>query len=107
MPFGKIGRYFFPFLLPLPAIFELIPVLTLIIAITGLLPTAITLAATAATLLLVLWWMLFYVNMKQSPLYALTFPIGAAILFYIFISAILRGHTVAWKDRTYTNVFEA
>jgi hypothetical protein len=56
--------------------------------------------ATAATLL---WWIVAYVQIEESPLYALAYPLGASVLLYIFASAILRGRRVTWKGRTYTS----
>jgi hypothetical protein len=37
----------------------------------------------------------------MSPLWALTFPLGASVLLYIFVRALARGSRVEWKGREY------
>ncbi len=100
MPFGTVGRAIFPIVLPVPALFQLLPPLTLLA--TPLLPPTIVTWALIATLASLLWWIISHITTKHSPLYALCYPIGAAILLYILLSAISRGNTVSWKNRTYT-----
>jgi hypothetical protein len=34
-------------------------------------------------------------------LYALFYPLGALVLLYIFVTAVIRGRRVTWKGRTY------
>jgi hypothetical protein len=54
--------------------------------------------SSAATLI---WWMVVYVTIRENPLYALLYPLGALMLLYIFVSAVIRGRRVSWKGRTY------
>src|SRR2546423_3594712 len=102
MPFGKLGRTMFPLVLLLPPLMELLPPLALIFAALGL-PAGSTVLlwaaiSCAATLL---WWILVYVRIRENPLYALAYPLGALVLLYIFISAVIGGRRVRWKGRTY------
>ena len=56
----------------------------------------------AATMVaLLVGWAVVYLRAGRSPLYALTFPLGAAVLLWIFTGAIARGRRVAWKGRDY------
>jgi hypothetical protein len=48
-----------------------------------------------------LWWILAYVTIRDNPLYALAYPLGALVLLYIFLTAVIRGRRVTWKGRTY------
>jgi chlorobactene glucosyltransferase len=102
VPFGNIGRTFFPLALLLPPLMELLPVLALVLAGFGVAagPTVLTWAAisSAATLL---WWIVAYATVGENPLYALAYPLGALVLLYIFVSAVIRGRRVTWKGRTY------
>jgi chlorobactene glucosyltransferase len=102
MPFGKVGHTLFPLFLLMPPVMELLPPLALALAAAGL--------ATSSTLLLwaaisagvtLLWWIVVYLTIRQSPLYALAYPLGALILLYIFFTAVIRGRRVSWKGRTY------
>jgi chlorobactene glucosyltransferase len=102
MPFGKVGHTLFPLFLLMPPVMELLPPLPLALAAAGL--------ATSSTLLLwaaisagvtLLWWIVVYLTIRQSPLYALAYPLGALILLYIFFTAVIRGRRVSWKGRTY------
>ena len=102
VPFGRMGRTFFPLVLLLPPLMELLPPLALGLAAAGL-PASSTLLlwaaiSCAATLL---WWIAVYVTVGENPLYALAYPLGALVLLYIFVTAVLRGRRVSWKGRTY------
>jgi chlorobactene glucosyltransferase len=102
MPFGKVGHTLFPLFLLMPPLLELLPPLALVLALFGF--------ATSGTLMLwaaisggvtLLWWIVVYVTIRGSPLYALVYPLGALILLYIFFTAVIRGRRVSWKGRTY------
>ena len=102
VPFGKVGRTLFPLFLLMPPLMELLPPLALALAATGL--------ATSGTLLLwaaisgaatLLWWIVAYVTIRENPLYALAYPLGALVLLWIFLTAVIRGRRVRWKGRTY------
>ena len=92
----------FPLFLLMPPVLELLPVLALVFAAFGMTtgPTVLVWAAIscAATLL---WWLVVYVTARENPLYALAYPLGALLLLYIFLSAVIRGRRVSWKGRTY------
>jgi chlorobactene glucosyltransferase len=102
VPFGRIGRTMFPLFLLMPPLLELLPVLALVLAAFGLATettvlvwAAISCAATLA------WWIVVYLTARENPLYALAYPLGALVLLYIFLSAVIRGRRVSWKGRTY------
>jgi chlorobactene glucosyltransferase len=101
VPFGRIGRIFFPLILLMPPLMELLPPLALVLAAfepagsTLLLWAAISCAAT------LVWWIVVYATIGESPLYALAYPLGALVLLYIFLTAVIRGRRVSWKGRTY------
>jgi len=102
VPFGRVGRTMFPLFLLLPPLMELLPPLALTLAAFGLPAGDILLLwaaiSTAATLI---WWIVVYVRIGENPLYALLYPLGALMLLYIFVSAVIRGRRVSWKGRTY------
>jgi chlorobactene glucosyltransferase len=102
VPFGKVGRTLFPLFLLMPPLMELMPLLALVLAATGvatggtlLLWAAISVAATLG------WWIVVYVTIRENPIYALAYPLGALVLLYIFLTAVIRGRRVSWKGRTY------
>jgi chlorobactene glucosyltransferase len=102
VPFGKVGRTMFPLFLLMPPLMELLPPLALVLTAFGLaagstllLWAAISCAAT------LLWWIVAYRTVGESPLYALAYPLGALVLLYIFLSAVIRGRRVSWKGRMY------
>jgi chlorobactene glucosyltransferase len=102
VPFGRVGRTMFPLFLLLPPLMELLPPLAFTLAAFGVAAgdTLLLWAAisTAATLI---WWIVVYATIRESPLYALLYPLGALMMLYIFISAVIRGRRVSWKGRTY------
>jgi chlorobactene glucosyltransferase len=102
VPFGKVGKTIFPLFLLMPPLMELLPPLALALVAAGLTAggTLLVWAAISASVTL-LWWILAYVTIRDNPLYALAYPLGALVLLYIFLTAVIRGRRVTWKGRTY------
>jgi hypothetical protein len=101
VPFGRIGRTFFPLFLLLPPLMQVLPVLVLILGALGQATPDVMLWATIASVATLLWWIVVYVTIGENPLYALAYPLGALVLLYIFVTAVMRGRRVSWKGRTY------
>jgi chlorobactene glucosyltransferase len=101
VPFGKVGRTFFPLVLLLPPLMQLLPVLVLILGPIGHATPGMLLWATIASFATLTWWLVVYVTIGENPLYALLYPLGALVLLYIFVTAVIRGRRVTWKGRTY------
>ena len=102
VPFGKIGQSILPLALLLPPLLTLLPPLALLLAAIGVPtgPVVMTWAIISAGATL-LWWSVVYVTVRENPLYALAYPLGALVLLYIFFTAVIRGRRVSWKGRTY------
>src|SRR2546423_3885822 len=101
VPFGRIGRTFFPLVLLLPPLLQLLPLLVLILSPLGHVTPGIVLWATIASVATLLWWIAVYVAIGESLFYALAHPLGALVLLYIFVTAVIGGRRVSWKGRTY------
>ncbi|MGH7650622.1 MAG: glycosyltransferase [Gemmatimonadaceae bacterium] len=101
VPFGHVGRTLFPLVLLLPPVMELLPVIALILGLFAPLTPAIMLWATICVAATLAWWLVVYLTVGENPLYALLYPLGALLLLYIFVSAVIRGRRVSWKGRTY------
>jgi chlorobactene glucosyltransferase len=103
VPDVAIMRWLFPFTLLLFPLLQLIPPLALAVAAVGApWPQGRALAwATTATAASLVSWAVLYRHVGRSILYALAFPLGAAVLCWIIMSAIVRGRQVAWKGRDY------
>ncbi len=102
VPFGRLGRTMLPLFLLLPPLMELLPPLALVISVTEhTVGTTLFLWAAISTAVTLLWWLVVYLAMRENPVYALAYPLGALLLLYIFLSAVIRGRRVSWKGRTY------
>lgn len=101
MPFGAIGRVLFPILFLSAPVMALYPVVMLLLAAFGLVSADHVPSALLATGALLVWWGAVYANIREPLWYALLFPLGSAMLGYIFIRAMIRGRRVAWKGRQY------
>lgn len=101
VPFGRIGQTFFPLVLLLPPLLELIPVLALILAAFTAGSASMLLWAAISTAATLIWWIVVYVTVGESALYALAYPLGALVLLYIFVTAVIGGRRVRWKGRAY------
>lgn len=101
VPLGALGRILFPVTLPLPGIFQLAPVVVLMLAAAGVMGTGALVWGAVTTAAMLLGWIAVYLHDDVDPLYALLFPLGAAAYLYIVLRATARGSAVAWKGRAY------
>jgi hypothetical protein len=102
MPFGTLGRLLHPFALLATPLATLAPPVVLLAAAFITVPGSLVTWALVCTAVLLAWWATVYVGAQRlSPLYALTFPLGAAVVLYIIVRAMLRGRRVEWKGRSY------
>lgn len=101
MPGGAVGRLLFPFVLPLVPLMAVAPWVTLGLWFAGLLGGAWMLWSVICVVASLVWWALIYRGFEQRPLFALLYPVGAAVVLYIMLGAIVRGRRVGWKGREY------
>jgi glycosyltransferase involved in cell wall biosynthesis len=103
MPAGNIGRILFPLALLSGPVFNFVPTLVLVAGLFVPLGSSLLLWAGIAELALLLWWIYIYRSIREPLWYAALFPVGAVVLFFIFVRAITRGQKVVWKDREYVS----
>ena len=101
MPLGAVGRAIFPLLLVTPGLFGVAPPIVLALGLLGVVGPDATTWAVIATSANAVWWLLVYAWLRLSPVYALLHPLGAAMVLYIALGAIVRGRRVRWKERDY------
>jgi chlorobactene glucosyltransferase len=101
---GDVGRALYPFLLLSAPIIGLVPPAALVLAITGLLSSAWLVWSTIVVVTTIIFWIAMYAFMRAPIRYALLYPLGLAMLFYIAAGAVARGRNVEWKDRKYEAV---
>jgi chlorobactene glucosyltransferase len=101
MPLGWLGRLVYPVLILLQPVGTLVPLLLLAAGALGLVDDATVRWAALAAVALLGYWALGYRRLALSPLYALAYPLGAAVLLWIVLGAIARGSRVSWKGRDY------
>ena len=103
LPPQRILRLLFPLGLTAFPVAELLPPAVLLAWLLGApLPAAALVWLATTMVALLITWSAVYHRARRSPLYAITFPLGAAMLLYIFTGAIARGRRVTWKGRDYT-----
>jgi chlorobactene glucosyltransferase len=98
---GRAGRAVYPVLLLALPIVGLAPPIVLLIAATGALASAWLVWSASVVAVSLLFWAAIYRFMGESVFYALLYPLGLVMLFYIALGAVTRGQRVQWKDRTY------
>lgn len=101
VPFGALGRLFFPLLLLVTPLTGVVPALVILAAVFVRVPEALLLWAALAQAMLLVWWLYVYHAVEEAPWYALLAPVGASMTFWIFLRAVLRGSRVTWKGRDY------
>jgi chlorobactene glucosyltransferase len=101
MPFGATGRVLFPVLFLSAPVLALYPPVMLALGLLGVVAASHVAPAAIATAALLAWWGAVYARIREPAWYALLFPLGAVLLGYIFVGAMIRGRRVAWKGREY------
>jgi chlorobactene glucosyltransferase len=101
MPGGAVGRLLFPVVLPIVPSMAIAPWLALGATALGMLGAGWLTWSVLCILASIAWWMLIYRGFHQRVWLALLYPVGAAVVLYIILSATARGRRVAWKDREY------
>jgi len=101
-PEEPVLRALVPAMLLAAFLFWLVP--PAVLAVTGA-TAGLGPAATAATALSALFWMLISYGMKIPPWYGLLYPIGALMALYIGARSTWRGERrVEWRGRVYAGV---
>ena len=98
---GRIGRALYPVLLPAVPLVGLAPPVALVLALLGVLTTGWLTWSAIVVAASILFWAAIYRFMRESAGYALVYPLGFAMLFYIAVGAVARGRKVEWKSRRY------
>jgi chlorobactene glucosyltransferase len=98
---GGIGRALFPLALLAMPLSILIPLAVLVLGAVGVLSSAWLIWSAIVAAMWLVFWLIVYVGMQESPWYAVLYPLGAAMLLYIACGALARGQRVEWKSRAY------
>ncbi|MEO6443548.1 MAG: glycosyltransferase family A protein [Gemmatimonadaceae bacterium] len=101
LPPGRFTSPLLPLLVPLPALWALLPPLALVAVATGVAGGRTLAFGAVASAALLTWFAGVSWRMRVALPYALLFPLGAVIYLYIALSAVRRGDRVQWKGRTY------
>ncbi len=89
-------------LVPLPAVWSLLPPLALVSTALGAGGARVAVFGAVATAALLVWFLVVTRRFGMSLPYALLFPLGALVYLYIALGAVFRGDRVRWKDRAYS-----
>ncbi len=101
-PDEPIRRALVPGVFLMNSIFWLLPPVLVLLAAVGAAPAAWLARAVVATGFSVAFWALFNAGFGVSPLYALTYPLGQAVIAWIFLRSTIRGERrIEWRGRTY------
>jgi hypothetical protein len=84
-------------------LFNLVPALVLIASLVAPVSSALLFWAAITEMAMLVWWIYLYASIGESPFYSLLSPLGALMVFYIFLRAALRGQRVLWKGRQYVS----
>jgi chlorobactene glucosyltransferase len=101
MPGGRLGRRIYPWIMLTPAIIGLAPPLGLFAGALGIASNDVRLWGAIASGMLLIWWISMYHAIGGPRRYALLYPLGAGVLFYILLRSLLLGTRVQWKGRRY------
>jgi glycosyltransferase involved in cell wall biosynthesis len=95
------ARLLIPFALLLPPLAALAPVVSLALALAGVVTGAWLLWSAVSVAATVFWWLVLYGYVREPRWYAFLYPVGALVVLYIMIGALARGDRVSWKGRRY------
>jgi chlorobactene glucosyltransferase len=100
---GAIGRALYPVILLTAPLIGLAPVIALGLSLVGALPSAWLVWSVIVVGTALLFWLAIYRFVGERLWYALLYPLGLAMLFYIALGAVIRGNRVEWKERSYVS----
>ncbi|HWJ23129.1 MAG TPA: glycosyltransferase family 2 protein [Gemmatimonadaceae bacterium] len=100
-PPRSLARRIFPLLLLFPPLMLLVPPALLALFAFGVVGAPVARWAALATLSTLAFAGIPYRRARLSPFWALTYPLGGAVLLTIVVQAIARGRRVSWKGRDY------
>ena len=102
MPSGPLMRALFPMALLAAPLFSLAPVVAFLAGLAGLASPHVFLWAAVCVLVTLGFWMAAYAFQRLPVWYAAAYPLGAAVVLYIAVAALVRGGRVEWKGRAYS-----
>jgi chlorobactene glucosyltransferase len=88
---------------PLAPLWEIVPVLAIALALTGVAPAAAGLWGAIAFAINTLFWIVMHVAFRARVWYAVLNPLAAFVLLGMFMRAAWRGDRVEWKGRAYVS----
>jgi hypothetical protein len=89
-----------PLLLALVFVFWLVPPSFLLMAALGVQHPLFD-SAVVATIASIVFWGMVSFGMGIPPIYALAYPLGAAMTSFIYVRSLWRGRRVEWRGREY------
>jgi chlorobactene glucosyltransferase len=98
---GSVGRALYPVILLGTPLAGLAPPVALVLAAAGVLSSAWLLWSAIVVATMIIFWAIVYRFLGEPVWYAVVYPIGLALLFYIAAGSVARGRRVEWKDRAY------
>ena len=101
VPGGRLSRALFPLVLVATPLIALAPPVAFIAGLGGYTSVAVFLWSAVCVGVALLFWVGTYSFLKLPAWYAVLYPLGALVMFYIVISALARGRRVKWKGRAY------
>lgn len=104
IPLGPAGQALLRLLYPVPALWNVVPVLLGLVALTGALPVAVAWWGLACYAASAVYWTTMYREAEVSPAYALVHPLAGCVMAVLFTRAAWRGDRVTWKGRTYRSI---
>jgi chlorobactene glucosyltransferase len=102
MPDHPVIQWLMRIVMPLAPASGWIPLVALLLGLSGVAPVSWTMFGAAAYGVSVLYWVVI-VRLMELPLaYAFLHPLGALVASYIYLKAAWMGDRVTWKSRSYT-----
>jgi hypothetical protein len=100
---GAIGRALYPFFLLATPLVGLLPPVALVLSTAGVLSAAWLVWSALVVLVNFVFWATVYQFVDEPAWYAITYPLGLVMLFYIAVGSVARGNRVEWKEREYVS----
>lgn len=100
---GSVGQALLRVVYPVPTLWEIVPTVMVVLALSGVVGHAWLLWGATVYGLTTLFWVAAYRWAKAPVWYALLHPVASVVLFYVFAKAAWKGSEVEWKGRRYTS----
>ncbi len=100
---GPVGRALLRLVFPMPSLWEIVPLVMVVLALLGIVSPAFGVWGAIAYTCSTIFWIVLHWYFRSPIWYAFLNPLASVIMFGTFARAAWKGDRVEWKGRAYVS----